>query len=230
MKLNRPKKEEPQPKRRSIYDQASSKYSGSSSGDSASWAVTDPTAFDGLKKQSQGRGTRELWVKENEKVTIRFRCSEPLASFERYRFKSNGRWAQATKPQGGIDLFAKNGLRASRVFVYEVLDRSGYKNKKTGKVIRNSPRFYVVGARIYEQIQALRQATPDGKLTKFDIIVSRSGTGTQTAYMFIPQAPSPLPEEAKQQPRLAEEWATTFAPPTEAEQRAYMGNIDSDDE
>jgi hypothetical protein len=193
------------------------------------WMQTSEEAQSRALKESTQRSMRnrppEVWLKDGEEKTLRFRGAGALATFARYRLQLDGKWRAFTKPaDGDTDLFQSElGLNDSFCALFEVVDISGYRDKD-GKRHRYIPRFYVVGARQYEQLRLI-QRKRGGRLDKFDIVVSRSGSGTQTSYAFIPEMDSPSDPKVKAAASLKEDVNKYYAPPTESEQRAIVNKL-----
>ena len=163
----------------------------------------------------------EFWLKDGEERPVRFRSSQPIAMLWRYSLRVNGNWASYTAPaEGEEDLFRDElGLRPALKAIYELIDIKGYTDKK-GKKFKNVPRFYATNTRTHQQLQKFNAKR--GPITKYDIEISRTGTGTQTLYSMMPGEISPMSYEAKTAPSLAADFAKYYAPLTEAEQRALI--------
>jgi hypothetical protein len=195
------------------------------------WAMTSADQYKSAAKTAKAMSTRapEIWVKPGERMELRFRSAEPVVSFEAYRFKDrSGKWQKAIRPEPGkTDRFAERGMRAQRLFVYEVNDLKGYKDR-TGKSKKFIPRFYVVGVKQFEQLSLIAE-TQGMPLTKYNITVAREGAGTDTTYMLLPGSPSPMPEEVKRAERLR--WEDFYKPlPTSVQDALLGGYSPSDDE
>lgn len=180
-----------------------------------------------LKEQELNSGRRppELWVMEDEDKLVRFRQPEELCCLYVYKVPRGGtRFDTYTAPERGeVDLFEEAGLKRTFQAVYEVIDIKGYTEKKTGKKKRNVARFYRVGARGYQQLQKLLNKR--GPLCDYNIEISRSGTGTNTTYAYIPQEHSPMTPEMKAAEKLSAKLADYYRPPTEEEQRVILKNM-----
>jgi len=189
-------------------------------GDSASWAITDPSKFKALASSQVNSARRppEFWVREGEKKLIRFVDEGARTAFKVYRFRYNGNFVRHTAPPPGKpDLYEmKMGLKPSFVYLFRIVDIEGYV-AKDGKKLTNIPRYYLVGARNYSQISDLPEVT-GAPLNEYNVYVKRTGTGTSTNYLFVPQPVSPL--QAAHIKAVAElpDWKTVYAPRSVEEQ------------
>lgn len=204
----------------------------------ASWADTNPSNFASLAKQAKQSGQRapEFWVSNGESRLVRFLDHDATVSFKVYRLKVNGRWQKYVQPKPGKQNYFESalGLRPQQQFVFRVIDIEGYTNKRTGKKLSNLPRFYVVGARVYEQIRMLCKENSDsGPLNSYNIRVGRSGEGTETTYTFIPKSPTPLDPMMKKAIGTFPHWTEFYKPTSESQQQTVMaqvGNAPAEDE
>lgn len=215
-------------KKSSLYNSVSdNEPSSSSSSGGGDWAVTDPRKFRELAQQAQTENRRapEVWVRDGSSVLLRFLDEGPLACISVYKFRVNGRWAKFTKPaDGDPDLFATSlGLRPSKIFIYRAIDISGYTNKQ-GKKLRNIPRFYVATVRQYEQLQQLSKEV-ELPLNKFDIKISRSGSGTNTTYLFIPKPPTVMAVEQKKAAAAFPDFHAYYAPIPLSQQKSIVASV-----
>lgn len=241
MKVNRPFKfgNSDKKKKKKLYeeeDESSSKKANSSIG---SWAETDPDKFNQLAEDSKRDSKRppEMWVPDGQSRALRFIDNEPVAAFSVYRFKKNGKWVMYVKPaEGDVDLFASRlGLKASKVFLYRVIDIDGYTNKK-GKTFTNIPRFLRAPIRMFETIRGLKEEIDDEtELNKIVVKLRRSGTATNTTYQFLPKSPTPLTAEQKKVIADFPNWEDFYRPLSKAEQKAVIASMpaaesESDDE
>jgi hypothetical protein len=191
----------------------------------ADWMITGEQAQnEALERQrllSDRRRPPELWFKDGEEKTIRFRTADPIACVFRYTVQVNGRWTKFTAPADGeVDLFRDElGLRPSFCALYEVVDMAGYTDRD-GKKHNNITRFFVAGSRNFEQLRKLSEKR--GPLTKYDVCIARSGSGTQTTYTFIPESPTPMSDKVKQAESIRAKVQEFYAPPTEKEQRMLV--------
>jgi hypothetical protein len=182
------------------------------------------------KIQKARRRAPEVYLKDGETKLFRFRTSEPVGIF-RYRARVGKYHQYFTQPaHGDRDLFAESGLEASLAFCYEVFDRTGYVDKKTGKRIKNIPRFFWCSGRTQKAIEKINQKK--GGLVKFDIEVSREGADKSTTYTFYPEDNSALSGEMLKAPRLMDEFADYYAPKDEEAQRLILSGVlpEDDDE
>jgi hypothetical protein len=216
-------------KKKLLYGKSESKVGKSSSGGVAPWAVTDPNKFKALADRSRKEGNRppEFWVKSGDRHRVRFVDPEPIASFTVYTVNRNGRFNRYIAPaEGEIDMFQSHlNLRPQQVFLYRLIDIDGYTDKN-GKKKTHLPRFYVVGARIYEQLSQISEMT-GSDLNETDMIVARSGEKQNTVYSFIPR-PAPKTSKVIQAIREFPKWQELYAPPTAKEQRALVASMGAD--
>lgn len=148
------------------------------------------TQVENVKLTSQRKFAPEIMIRDGESKLIRFRANDPIGSLYRYSLKINGKWTQVTAPEEGkTDPMREAGLRPSLKVIWEVIDINGYVDKK-GQKQEMLPRFLVANVRLHEQLETIRKKK--GDLTKFDIEISRSGSGTQTTYTLLPEFPAPL--------------------------------------
>lgn len=175
---------------------------------------------------SDAKRPPEMWVKEGEDKLVRFVGEGPVACIYAYSVRVDGRWKSITCPEDGqIDLFKTElGLRPSFKAIYEVVDINGYVDKDMKKH-KNVRRFYTGSSRVYEALEKIREKK--GPLNRYNIEISRTGTGTATSYNFMPDSPSPMTPEMKAGEPLAPKFASYYAPPTAAEQRVLVRAIAS---
>lgn len=135
---------------------------------------------------------KQLWrfflSKDGEEATVRFLTEEPINFYEHsVRSVRNGkeRFDSVICTQDlGECPHCENGDKPSfkGAFLiydkrpYEYTDKNGKKQKSSGQV-----RLYVQGARVLSQLDRLSERYG---LTNRDYIISRSGSGTSTTYMF----------------------------------------------
>jgi hypothetical protein len=176
-----------------------------------------------IKIDAQRKFAPEVIIKEGESKRLRFRANDPIGSVRRYTVKVNGRWTSVTQPpEGEPDPFRENNLRSSLKVIWEVVDIDGYKDK-TGKQHKMVPRFLVANVRLHEQLEVIRKKR--GDLTKYTIEVSRTGSGTQTTYTLLPEAPSPFPEMLKI-PSIKGDVAKYYAPLSLAEMESLVARYE----
>ena len=201
----------------------------------AGWAVTDPSQYKALSKMAkmQSRRAPELWVPADTHRVVRFVDTEPVVGFEAYNLKVSGKWRTFIKPaEGKTDVFANSlGLKPQRKFVWRVIDVDGYTDKK-GKSMKNVPRFYVTGARNYDQIMMLADESESdaGGLNEFDVKIIRAGSGTNTTYSYMPRRPTPLTPEMKKAIAKFPKWEEYYRPPSKSEQMALLGSLGRSDD
>lgn len=205
----------------------------------ADWACTDASKFKRLSKDAKTEGKRapELWIPDGESRLVRYVDDEPIASFKRYSFKHNGKWRQfVAPPEGKTDLFATQlGLKAQRVFLFRVIDINGYKDKKKGKTYRNLARFQVASTRAFDQISMMSEENSDaGALNEYNVKISRSGTGTNTTYLYMPRQVEKLTPEMKKAIDTFPKFTDYYKPLSRQQQEAIVashgGGNNSDDD
>src|SRR5690606_7091109 len=114
-----------------------------SSGGAPAWMTRDPKMiekrFQEQKEQAMTSRIPEFWLADGEVKQVRFCSSEPIASIFRYSIPMGGkRFERVTAPpEGEEDPAADAGLRPSLVAVYEIIDCTGYMDKKTNKRKKN---------------------------------------------------------------------------------------------
>lgn len=169
----------------------------------------------------------ELYFKDGESKTIRFRSNEPIGLFRQYNVRINGKWQRITAPPAGSrDLMREQGLNASLKALYEVVDRTGYTDKQ-GKKFKDVPRFFVASIRIYEQLELIRKKR--GNLTSMDIEISRSGSSTSTTYSCLPELPSVF-KGLDKIPLLRKDVDKYYAPPSLEDQKAFMSRFSPEEQ
>lgn len=183
-----------------------------------------------------GRRAPEVFITEDGKsVRLRFLSSEPSAIFRYTLNLGNGprgrkRFGAFTKPaKGQVDLFARAGNKATLRYIYPVIDLDGYVDKETRKRMKNLPRYLLIPTKVQAQLETIRAKR--GSLTKMDIEMTRSGTGTQTTYSFYAEAPSDPPKGFKEaREKLVKEMREYYKPPTEEAQRTILGSVTVEDD
>jgi hypothetical protein len=141
---------------------------------------------------------QEFRVSAGETARIRFLDEEPL-SFRQHNFKLDGKWPKYTCRaglDGGCPLCAAENS-ARFVGVYSIYDYGWRKNIRTGKETNSTPgvKVYVQGIRVLKVLSQLHER--EGGLRSQDFEVTRSGSGTDTIYNFIPLTPTDFPAGAK---------------------------------
>ncbi len=203
------------------------------------WMRTNPAEQDAALKESLAMASRnrppEFWLNDGDEKTVRFRHANPVATVWRYSLQVRGKWRQFTAPADGeVDLFRDSlGLTPTLRAIYEVIDIGGFRDKQ-GKRFKNVPRFFVCNQGMFQQLQAIGKKR--GPLNQFNMEITRSGQGTKTTYMFLPEAPSPMPIELKSIPFLKDDIEKYYAPLDEQQQQALVakagtgGTRDTDDD
>lgn len=195
-----------------------------------SWMAVDAEAQKALIEVARLRSTRapEFWLRPGESRKVRFRGKGLVGIVEQYSARLGGKFVNITcPPQGEIDLIAEKGFPRSVKAIYELIDIDGYTNRQ-GKRVRNIPNFWRVGIKIY-QLLNLREAD-NGPLSNRTYKITRIGSGTSSTYDIQPLKESAVPPEIKQIPRLSVEADKYYAPPSESEQRALLGQLTSADD
>jgi hypothetical protein len=229
MKLEKPFKkkvrndDDESPLHKSVSKEREERSSSGGSPAVADWAVTGGN-WKRLSKESkvEGRRAPELWVPDGESRTVRFIDDEPIASFKVYKMKHNGKWRTFVAPAPGqTDLFATAmGLKATRIFLFRVIDIDGYKNKE-GKEFKNQPRFLCASTRIFDNIQMMAEDNADaGNLSDYNVRIRRSGTGTNTTYNYMPRPASQMTPEMKKAAASFPKFTDYYRPPSKAQQEA----------
>lgn len=213
-------------KKRAVTEDAEEPRSSKGGGWMMTGADQQKEALSRQRLLSDAKRPPEMWVKEGEDKLVRFVNEGPIACLYVYSVRIDGRWKSITCPEEGqIDLFKSElGLRPSFKAIYEVVDIHGYVDKEQKKH-KNVRRFYVGSSRVYEALEKLREKK--GPLNRYNVEISRTGTGTQTSYTFLPDSPTPMTSEMKAGEALAPKFASYYAPPTAAEQRVLVRAIAS---
>lgn len=179
------------------------------------------------KAESASSMVPSFWLQDGEVKQVRFLSSNPIAQIYRYTRQVNGKFRKYTQPApGDVDLFAKAGLNPSMVFVYEILDITGYLDKNN-KRVKNTRKFWEVGMRIESSLAKIREKF--GGLNKRNIEVSREGEKTKATYTFLPEDPSPIPTP-REPDALTPQFAKFFAPPSAEVQARLLGVSATSDE
>ena len=129
----------------------------------------------------------EFRIDDGEAVKVRFLSEEPV-SFRQHNPNIEGKWPKYTCRQGldGGCPLCKVGHKARFVGAFSVYD---YRDKKV--------KVYVQGIRVLKVLDRLH--VREGGLMGQDFEITRTGTGTDTTYNFIPLAPGEVPVEAKEE-------------------------------
>lgn len=237
MKIQKKSSAESKPRKSLYSDDSGSEETpkGGQSNGTSSWMMTNPREMreaSEAAKSLSGKFPPEVYFISGEPKVIRLRTAEPIASFRRYRFKRDGKWRSFTAPPAGEeDLFAEEGMKASLVFVWEVIDETGFTPKKgpnAGKLVQNQARFLIASGRLYDQFMAV--AEDNGPLNRYSIKVRRSGQGTSTTYTLLPQQPKPLTDEQRAVERIGDKVAEYYAPLDARAQAAVLRSRSSRDE
>jgi len=194
------------------------------SGLTSSWKSVGTDEIDQRVRQQKAL-TRprppEFWLPDGATARLRFRTSQPIASINEYTVGSGRNFRKYTAPPLGTpDAFAERGLRAKISIVWEVVDLLGYVDKKTGKRLKNIPRFWAMSNRVYETIKQLVKR--QGAISTYDVEVTRSGTGVNTTYSLFADKPSPPSLECKKAKSLAGDFDKYYAPMRYDDQLAVL--------
>jgi hypothetical protein len=187
------------------------------------------------KEQMFSNRPPEFFLMPDESRNIRFRSDTPIACISQYSIPvgvtpaGNMRFDKFTAPEEGEeDLFAEAGKQSSFRAIYEIIDLTGYKHKKKGR-IKNIPRFWNVAMREYEAFEVMRKKY--GSLTGREFSVTKTGSGKQSSLTIMPDDPSSLASELKALPRLSKDFTKYYAPPDEKKQRQLLKRkFDEDDD
>jgi hypothetical protein len=211
-----------------VLRKAAKSFNKSSDDDKPSWMITSREAREEANEQAKSMSMRvpELWIADGDERMLRFRDEDAIASLWRYTVNlGGGKFMQFTAPaEGEVDLFRDQlGLSPQLRTIYEVIDRTGYVDKKTGKTKKNIPRFLNANGKQTRSLETIHRKR--GPLCNYDITCNREGSGQQTTYTYMHENPSPMPKEFKILPRLKDDFEKYYAPPTEAQQRALVSRI-----
>ena len=172
-------------------------------------------------REKQGK---QLWrfflSKDGEEATVRFLTEEPINFYEHtVKTARNGKERYdsiiCTQDLGECN-FCDNGDRPSFKGAFLIYDKRPYEytdkngNKKTSK---GQLKLYVQGARVLSQLDRLSERYG---LTNRDYIITRSGSGTSTTYMF---------DRTDEVGKLTEEEISNMLP--EKLREMFDGTIDS---
>lgn len=187
------------------------------------WMFTGDRMVKETKHSEQQRMKQfapEFWVPDGDSAIVRLRSDEPICGLYMYSVNDGKRWRKVTAPADEKDdKLSASGKRAQYNLVYEVINRTGFTNKK-GQKFKDIPQFWLVNDRIHKQLQHIRSKIQS--LTKTDLEIHREG-GQKPVYTMMPdKSLSPLSAKAKEQPRLAGEVAKFYAPPSVEEQRRML--------
>ena len=168
----------------------------------------------------------EFWVKDGTSSVVRFRDDEPVCGLYMYSFYNGKRWAKETQSgDPSEDMFAKEGKRPVLYLIYELLDRTGYKNRD-GKTLKDVPKYWLVNDRIHRQLQHIR--TKKGSLSKFDLEIHREG-GKKPVYTIMPDdALGDLSTKAKKQPRLGKAGIEKYYSPSSVDEQRRMLRVSAE--
>ena len=127
----------------------------------------------------------EFRMDDGDTVKCRFLAESPI-SFRQHNPNIDGKWPKYTCRQGmeGGCPLCKVGHKARFVGAFPVFD---YRDNKV--------KVYVQGIRVLKVLDRLHAR--EGGLMGQDFEITRTGTGTDTTYNFIPLAPTEAPAEAK---------------------------------
>ena len=144
------------------------------------------------QEEVRANSGKRLWrfflPKDGDEATVRFLTEEPI-NFQEHTIKTtrNGKDSYdthiCTKEMGHCP-YCDNGDRPSFKGAFLIIDKRPYEyTDKNGKkkTAKGQVRLYVSGARIISQLDRLSSRYG---LTKRDYIITRSGSGTSTTYMF----------------------------------------------
>ena len=144
------------------------------------------------QEEVRANSGKRLWrfylPKDGDEATVRYLTEEPI-NFQEHTIKTtrNGKDSYDTHictKEMGHCLYCDNGDRPSFKGAFLIIDKRPYEyTDKNGKkkTAKGQVRLYVSGARIISQLDRLSSRYG---LTKRDYIITRSGSGTSTTYMF----------------------------------------------
>lgn len=121
---------------------------------------------------------------DNEKTEPAMFKEHNVPIFKRVKGKMKKVWSQYTclATVNQECPFCSPDNQAVTKYAYTLLDREGYTDKDDNTV-REIRKLYVVGIKQYKALESFRAEI--GNLRDRDIIIKRSGTGTDTTYLYI---------------------------------------------
>lgn len=150
----------------------------------------------------------EFFLKEGGTARVYFRQSSPIAGFYAYNVQgTGGRWNKLIVNRDNDVLAEHMDRGASLYFVWELIDLTGYIDKKQ-KAVKDIPRFFVVSGKVNDQLSGMAASLiADGEkpLHKRPCKVIKTGSGKDSTYSFIPLESKPLTDEQLRIPRLKPE-------------------------
>jgi hypothetical protein len=196
-----------------------------------SWMKTDP---DEVKELEEAQKTAmfssrppEFFLSEDETRNIRFTSETYVACAFQYSIPVPGKkyWRKVTQPdEGDKDLLAEAGKSASLRAIYEIIDVTGYKDKKTSKRIKNIRRFWNMSMKQHEAIQKMREKK--GTLLDREWSVTKVGSGKQSTMMIMPEERSSMTSEQKETKSLKKDFQRYYAPPDFKTQKLLLRGLD----
>lgn len=150
--------------------------------------------WNGVKKAKEDieMGLWKFWVPADESRVLRFLTLEPVTYYQHTIRTASQKWESTICTQHDCPL-CQQGEKKSFVGSFLVLVRP-HQNK--GKDIPARVRIYTPSMRVLTQLEKFPLDAECEALDTGDIRVSRSGTGTTTAYTFMPK-PGKLTEDDK---------------------------------
>jgi len=163
------------------------------------------------RKQAEARSKRSfipnLILRDGESTVIRFLTDEPVTFREHYLPNAQGRkfyTCLAGVEENGEAVecpFCSAGNKPSFRGAYLVIDRgTDTWVDKDGKqhTAQNQIKIFKHGIKVLKVLDKIRSKR---ELTEWDIEVSRTGSGTDTSYNFIPEESYSLTDQEKEQIR-----------------------------
>lgn len=180
--------------------------------------------FENAKK----RFTPTLWMKDGESRIVRFIDLKPVLVYEHTLRGDNNRFnsftcrVKVTEADGvgeqGVCPFCDNAFKKSLRAVFNVIDRSEWKDKQN-KTHRNEVVFLKANMELATQLKGLAAR---GKLESHEIEISRTGEGKNTHYQALPvDEPSKMSVEDRQKKRMS--ISEKLAPISASEMEKMLG-------
>jgi hypothetical protein len=195
--------------------------------DDLGWMMTGDRMNEEGKAQeasAKRRFSPEFWVRDQEDKVIRFRDNQPICGIYQYSYHDGNRWRKVTQPSSGEDLFAQSGKRPYYVYLYEIIDRTGYEktDKKSNKRVQvtNVPSFWVVSEKVHRQLQHICKKR--GDLTSTDFEVHREGSDKPVYTLMADDTLGSVPARVLKEKRLSDSVGEFYGPPTAVEQRRML--------
>lgn len=161
------------------------------------------------RKQAEAKSRRNfvpsLILKDGESTVIRFVTDEPVTFREHYLPNAQGRkfytCLEGVEENGEVVEcpFCSSGNKPSFRGAYLIIDRgTDTWVDKDGKqqTAQNQIKIFKQGIKVLKVLDKIRSKR---ELTEWDIEISRTGSGTDTSYNFIPEESYSLTDKEKEQ-------------------------------